>query len=270
MSLLNKFDHLKKILENLDGCLVAFSGGVDSTLLLKVARMVLGEKRVLAVTATSDIYPPEEVEEATALARLIGARHLVMETAGSGNPVFATNPPDRCYHCKKEIYARLWEEARIHGLNCVLDGLNADDTGDYRPGIKAAKEMGVRSPLQEAGLTKGEIRALSRQLGLPTAGKPASPCLATRFPYGTPVTREGLVRVAEGERFLRQLGISELRVRDHGNLARLEVPKDYLAFIIQRSKEISERLKQLGYTYVTLDIQGFRSGSMNETLSLWS
>ncbi|WP_424659058.1 ATP-dependent sacrificial sulfur transferase LarE [Desulfofundulus sp.] len=268
MSFLLKYDHLRKILGEIDSCLVAFSGGVDSTLLLKVAHMVLGAKRVLAVTVASDIYPPEEIEEAAELARSIGVGHLVVETEGLGNPVFATNPPDRCYHCKKEIYARLWEEARIHGLNSVLDGVNADDAADYRPGLKAAKEMDVRSPLQEAGLTKEEIRALSRHLGLPTAGKAASPCLATRFPYGTPITREGLLRVAEGEKFLRQLGIPELRVRDHGNLARIEVPENYFALVIQRSGEINDKLKQLGYTYVTLDIKGFRSGSMNETLKL--
>ncbi|SHF51104.1 uncharacterized protein SAMN02745218_02450 [Desulfofundulus australicus DSM 11792] len=268
MSLLNKFDHLKKILENLDGCLVAFSGGVDSTLLLKVARMVLGEEKILAVTATSEIYPAGEVEEAKELARLIGVRHLAVSVRGLDNPVLAANPPDRCYHCKKEIYARLWEVARTHGLNCVLDGANAGDAGDYRPGLKAARELRVCSPLMEAGLTKQEIRALSGRLGLPTAGKPASPCLATRFPYGTPITRQGLARVAEGEKFLRQLGIPELRLRDHGNLARIEVPGDYFPLVIRHSGRVVEKLKQLGYTYVTLDIQGFRSGSMNEALNL--
>lgn len=263
--LTRKMEHLKGILRNCTSVLVAFSGGVDSTFLLRVACDVLGDK-VLAVTATSEIYPPGEAEEAGMLAQTMGFGHVILETGGLKSPAFAGNPPERCYHCKKELYSKLLSLAGEKGIKCVVDGVNADDAADYRPGIRAGVEMGVRAPLREAGLKKQEIYTLSRELGLPTAGKPANPCLASRFPYGTEITREGLQMVHQAEEFLRGMGISRLRVRHHGNLARVEVPVDCLGFVAGRSGEVVAKLKEIGYTYVTMDLQGYRSGSMNETL----
>ncbi len=262
-----KLNLLKEIINGYKSVLVAFSGGVDSTLLLKVAHDVLGE-RVLAATAFSDIFPPGESEGASALARLIGCEHLVFETGGLQNPAFAGNPPDRCYHGKKEIYAELLKIARERGLNYVVDGANADDADDYRPGLRAGVEMGIKTPLMEAGLTKVEIRATSRELGLPTADKPASPCLASRFPYGTAITREGLRQVAEAEEALREMGFAGVRVRHHANLARIEVSSGYMPAVLENSRSIVLKLREIGYTYVTLDLQGYRTGSMNETLAL--
>lgn len=264
---LKKVNILKEIISGYKSVLVAFSGGVDSTLLLKVAHDVLGE-RVLAVTAVSEIYPPGEGEGASALARLIGCKHLVFEARGLESPAFAGNPPDRCYHCKKEIYAELLKVARERGLNYVVDGANADDAGDYRPGLRAGKEMGIKSPLLEAGLTKEEIRALSRELGLPTADKPANPCLASRFPYGTTITREGLKQVAEAEKALQEMGFTVVRVRHHANLARIEVSPGSMPAVLEKSRSIVQKLREIGYAYVTLDLQGYRTGSMNETLEI--
>ncbi|MDD3893447.1 MAG: ATP-dependent sacrificial sulfur transferase LarE [Syntrophomonadaceae bacterium] len=261
-----KYDHLKEILEGYGRVLVAFSGGVDSTFLLKAAVDALKEN-VLGVTIAGELYPPGETEEAAELARLIGAEHIILENEDLNNPAFANNPPDRCYHCKKNEYGEILGVARERGIKVVVDGTNADDLSDYRPGMRAGIELGVCSPLKDAGLNKEEIRALSRKLGLPTAEKPANPCLASRFPYGTPITTQGLRQVGAAEIFLRKLGITQVRVRHHGNIARIEVPDEYLRFVVDNSAEIESKLRELGYTYVALDLLGYRTGSMNETLS---
>ncbi len=261
----NKLSRLKKILKGCGSVLVAFSGGADSTLLLSVACEVLGG-RVLAVTADSEVYPPGEAEEARSLARTFGCRHIVIKTEGLAGAAFRGNPPDRCYYCKRELYTLLLCMAREHGMNYVVDGVNAEDDAGDRPGIRAGSEMGVRSPLKEAGLNKHEIRAFSRKLSLSTAGKPASPCLASRFPYGTEITREGLEMVYKAELYLKALDLPQLRVRHHGNLARIEVPADRLDCIVERATEVASALKKIGYTYVALDLLGYRAGSMNEVL----
>ncbi len=262
-----KYDRLNKIIEGYESVLVAFSGGVDSTFLLKAAIEALKEK-VVAVTITGELYPPGETEEAADFACALGVEHIIIKNCGLDNPVFTENPPDRCYHCKKEIYMRFVRLAQERGIKVVADGVIADDAGDYRPGLLAGQELGVQSPLKEAGFTKEEIRALSRQFGLPTADKPANPCLASRFPYGTAITSQGLKQVAAAEAIIRSMGIPLVRVRHHGDLARVEVPPGYLRLIVERSAEVEKRLRGTGYTYTALDLRGYRTGSMNETLNL--
>ncbi len=257
-----KFRKLEARLKSLGSALVAFSGGVDSTLLLKVATGVLGEK-VLAVTASSATLPPEELKQARRIARLIGARHRVIRTRELSDPFFRRNPADRCYYCKGELFRRLKSLAAAQGLQGVVDGSNADDLSDYRPGSRAKKEAGVVSPLQEAGLTKKEIRAISREMGLPTWDKPALACLASRVPYGSPITDKRLRRIAAAERLVRErFGIKgNLRVRDLGDEARIEVDKKEIRLI-----SASAGLKKLGYKRVTVDRRGYRTGSLNEKI----
>jgi uncharacterized protein len=263
----SKLKRLEAILSDMQSVLVAYSGGADSTFLLKVASNILGD-RAIAVTASSATYTPQELEEARKNTELIGAKHIIVHTNELDDPDFASNPPDRCYYCKKELFTKLFELAQQHSLNYVIDGSTCDDEKDFRPGTRAAVEFRVRSPLKDAGFTKEEIRAHSKDMHLPTWDKPPLPCLSTRFPYGTQITKEKVVRVGRAEEFLAGFGIRQLRVRDHNNIARIEVPrKDMPMFLDEEiSKQIMENFKALGYTYVTLDLQGYRMGSMNEPL----
>ena len=263
----SKLKLLEKILTNMKSVLIAYSGGTDSTFLLKVAANVL-DKKAMAVTASSETYTPRELHEARKNAESIGIKHIVVRTYELDDPNFSSNPPERCYYCKKELFTKLFALAKEHGINYVVDGSNCDDERDFRPGMRAAIESGVRSPLREAGFTKEDIRALSKEMGLPTWDKPPLPCLSSRFPYGTRITKERIMRVAVAEEFLTDLGIWQLRVRDHDNIARIEVPRaDMPIFLDEKiSKNILEKFKALGYTYVTLDLQGYRMGSMNEPL----
>jgi len=262
-----KLANLKRILSNMGSALIAFSGGVDSTFLLKVAHDVLGEKTV-AVTASSETYPVSELEAAKRIARKLGVKHLIIQTEELSKQEFVKNSPQRCYFCKKELFSRLNKIAKEQGLNYVADASNYDDLADFRPGMQAGQELGIRSPLKEAGLTKAEIRSLSHKMNLSTWNKPSLACLASRIPYGTRITREKLQRVNEGERFLRGLGIRQLRIRDHDGIARIEVAQEEMGLFWQENlvRLIIDKLKKLGYTYVTLDLEGYRPGSMNEVL----
>jgi uncharacterized protein len=266
MPLENKFLQLKNILQEMGSVLIAFSGGVDSTFLLRVARDVLGADKVLALTAVSPTYPPSEFQESQTLAVSLGVRQVVVESNELEIPGFARNDRRRCYHCKKELFSLCLQKAAEMGFQAVLDGSNQDDLGDFRPGREAAGELAVRSPLLEAGLTKEDIRLLSREMGLPTWDKQPFACLSSRFPYGTDITPERLVQVGACESFLRRSGFRNYRVRYHGETARIEVaPEEIERFLDEGLRlKVVEEFKAAGFTYVALDLEGYRTGSMNE------
>lgn len=261
-----KLTKLRAILKEMQGAVVAFSGGVDSTFLLKMAVTELGMGKVLAVTGQSSTYPAWEFAEAQQLAQTLGVRQRIVATEELENDEFAANPPERCYFCKQELFARLRRIAGEEGASHILDGTNLDDLGDFRPGRKAAQELGVRSPLLEAGLTKEDIRFYSREMGLATWDKPACACLASRFPYGTKITRKKLRQVEEGEDYLRSLGFRQFRLRHHGNLVRIEIDRKQMSLMLASAGEVARALKRHGFNYVTMDLEGYRPGSMNETL----
>lgn len=261
-----KWHRLQAVLSQLKRVIVAYSGGVDSTLVLKVAYDTLKDN-ALGVISDSPSLPRSELRDALEIARVIGVRVRVVHTDELDDPNYAANSANRCYFCKSHLHDHLWELARKEGYKYIVDGTNLDDIGDFRPGQEAARERGVRSPLREAGLTKSDVRRLARHLGLPNWNKPAMACLSSRIPYGIPVTREALSRVERAEEALRALGFTQLRVRHHDRLARIEVPLEEFPQALAQRERIVAALKAVGYTYITLDLQGFRSGSSNEILS---
>lgn len=265
-NLKDKLDNLRNILSAMGSILLAYSGGVDSTFLLKVAREELGDK-VMAVTIRSEIHPSSEINIAKKMAQQFKVKHLINDIEILSKKEFISNPKERCYICKKELFSRISELAKELNLNFVVDGSNYDDLSDYRPGMKAIRELNIRSPLQEALLTKDDIRFLSKEMNLPTWDKPSNSCLATRIPYGDEITLEKLKRIEEAEDFIHNLGIEQVRVRDHNNLARIEVREEGMRFLMKKGwrEEIIIKLKQLGFIYITLDLQGYRTGSMNES-----
>ncbi|HAG80874.1 MAG TPA: ATP-dependent sacrificial sulfur transferase LarE [Cyanobacteria bacterium UBA12227] len=263
-----KLTQLKTIFAEMERALIAYSGGVDSTLVAKIAYDVLGD-RALAVTAQSPSLLPEELEDACIQAATIGIPHEVIQTHEMDNPNYTSNPINRCYFCKSELHDTLKPLALQRGYPYVVDGVNADDLGDYRPGIQAAKERGARSPLAEVGITKAEVRQLSKELGLPWWDKPAQPCLSSRFPYGEEITVGKLQRVGRAEIYLRKLGLKNLRVRSEGDTARIELPPEEIKEFVLTTDlpTLVSAFQEFGFIYVTLDLEGYRSGKLNQVLT---
>lgn len=260
----DKLQNLQELLSGMAGAVLAYSGGVDSTFLLKVCRDFMGG-RVLAVTAWGAIYPSQETEDARESARMLSVKHLTIETDQMEDPAFIANSPERCYHCKRMVFKRLKQIAASHHMAEVIDGSNTDDVADYRPGMKAARELGIRHPLMEAGLSREDIVTLSQSAGLPTWKKPPNSCLATRIPYGTPITKDLLVRIEQAEALLQSMGVRLCRVRVHGDTSRIEVAPADIPFLVEAAcrEEIVQRFRSLGFSFVTVDLAGYQSGSMN-------
>ncbi len=264
----NKLQTCRDILDQLGSVVIGFSGGVDSTLLLSLAVEQLGRQNVLAALAVWEVMGGWEIDQAHRIVQRIGTELVELRIEPLKDHNFVSNRPDRCYHCKKKIFSAFVDLARSRGLHAVCSGANADDTGDYRPGLLAEKELGIREPLLQAGLGKAEIRQLSRQRDLETWDSPSMACLASRVPYGQEISAEKLRQVEQGEALLRQAGFRQYRLRHHGELARIEVPADQIDRLVAMRESLVEQVRALGFAYVTLDLQGFRSGSMNETLDL--
>ena len=262
-----KYDRLQAVLREMGQVVLGYSGGVDSTLVMKVAHDVLGENAV-AVTGDSEAFPQGEVDAALDVAGKMGVTVTRVRTHELANPNFAVNTPNRCYHCKTELFSELQQVAQERGIRWIVDGSHAEDgkPGDHRPGLKAAEERGVRSPLREAGFTKADVRALALHLDVPNWDKPSFACLSSRFPYGTAITAELLAKLDGCEKYLRELGFRQFRVRHHDTVARIEVEPQDIVRLVEMREAINARFKEIGYTYVTLDLEGYRSGKMNDTL----
>jgi len=261
-----KLIRLKKIIRDMDSLMVAFSGGVDSTLLLKVASLVLPKNRILAVTANSETYPKEELLFAKRIVKELGVRHKIIKTAELEDERFVRNPIDRCYFCKLELFRKLKTLAKKYNLHAVVDASNVSDKKDFRPGDKAKKELKIRSPLQEAGFSKEDIRKLSYELGLSTWDKPSLACLASRIPYGIRIDSRLLKRINEAENSLRKMGFKQARLRHYNGLCRIEVLKEDIPELIRKRDSVVENLKRFGYNYITVDLEGYRTGSLNEVI----
>jgi uncharacterized protein len=261
-------ESLLEAIRPLGSLAVGFSGGVDSTVVVAAAALALGRDNILAVTSSSPTMPARELEEAVRLAAALGVPHEVIETGELASEDFCDNPLDRCYHCKSELWNCVERLARERGIENIADGVNADDLGDFRPGIEASDEAGVEHPLARIGAGKVQVRELARELDLDNWDKPAQACLSSRFPYGQQITPEALMRVEQAEEILREMGFKQLRVRDHGGIARIEVPAEVVMTLAsgRQRQELVRRFRELGFDYITLDLEGFRSGSMNETL----
>ncbi len=265
--ILEKLEDLKQILKKMENVAIAFSGGVDSTFLVKVAKEVLRDK-VLAITATSSIHPEFEKKDAKIFAEQNNIRHIFLKSEELKNENFRANPPNRCYLCKKELFSAIKNITNKENIKYILDATNSDDLSEYRPGIKALEELGIISPLKDVKLTKEEIRALSKEMNLKSWNKPAFACLVSRIPYGIEITEKRLKMIERAEEYIMNLGISQIRVRYHDNIARIEINKNDIPLLLKHSDEINAKLKKLGFTYITLDLEGYRTGSLNEVLDI--